>query len=168
MSRLSLDDALDGYKRRKFVVIPLNGKRPFFKNWTTIKTTSSDRSTFNRRNIGVLTGRPSKITVLDIDLRDGGLTHWNRIKKLYPEIVAPMVATPGRGLHIYFKYNPKLSSTTKLRVNGVSVGWDVLNDGRQVVVPPSTHYRWIKSFDEAPLTRMPIWLEQYIQLFSRG
>lgn len=166
MPSISQTKALDEYKRLKFVAIPLNGKRPFFKKWTTLDHMPLDLSVFNHKNIGILTGRASKLTVLDIDSQDGGMALWNKIKKLYPTILAPTVATPGRGLHLYFKYNPKLPSTSKLHLNGQTVGWDILNDGRQVVAPPSNHYRWIHSFADVALTKMPLWLEQYILLLK--
>lgn len=166
MPTISQTKALDDYKRLKFIVIPLNGKRPFFKNWTTLDHIPLDWSVFNQKNMGILTGRPSKITVLDIDSQDGGMSHWNKIKKLYPDIVTPIVSTPSKGLHLYFKYNPKLSSTSKLHLNGQTIGWDILNDGRQVVAPPSDRYKWINSFADTALTKMPLWLEQYILLLK--
>jgi hypothetical protein len=166
MPSISQTKALDEYKRRKFVVIPLNGKRPFFKNWSTLDHTPLDRSVFDHKNIGILTGRSSKITVLDVDSQDGGMTLWNKIRKLYPTILTPTVATPGHGVHIYFKYNPKLPSTSKLHLNGQTIGWDILNDGRQVVAPPSDHYKWIQPFTDATLAKMPLWLEQYILLLK--
>ena len=158
--------ALATYKKHKFIAIPLNGKRPFFKKWTTIDHIPHDLSVFNHKNIGILTGKPSKITVLDIDRQDNGMAHWNKLKKLYPEIVTPMVSTPNKGLHLYFKYNPKLSSTSKLHLGTQTIGWDILNDGRQVVAPPSTNYKWIYSLTDTHLSKMPKWLEQYILLIS--
>lgn len=159
--------ALETYVRRKFVAIPLIGKRPFFKNWPELDHTPKDLGVFSGRNIGLLTGKASKITVLDIDLQDGGVAHWKHLSKLYPPITTPTVTTPGKGLHLYFKYNPRLSSTSKLHLNGGVIGWDVLNDGRQVVAPPSIQYRWRHSL-ETPLAKMPPWLESYILLLKGG
>ncbi len=159
--------ALNVYKKNKFITIPLNGKRPFFKKWTELDHTPKDWNVFNNKNMGVLTGKPSKITVLDIDYQDNGMAHWNKIKKLYPTIITPIVSTPGKGLHIYFKYNPKLPSTSKLHLNDTVIGWDILNNGRQVVVPPSDKYKWIYDLD-TPLAKMPEWLEHYILLLKTG
>ncbi len=167
MPTIEQEKALAQYRRCKFIAIPLNDKRPFFKNWTDIDHTPHDTKVFDGRNIGLLTGRASKITVLDIDLQDGGVVHWNKIKKLFPPIETPMVATPGKGIHLYFKYNPKLPSTSKLHLNHTTIGWDLLNDGRQVVAPPSRGYKWTRSM-ETPLAKMPQWLEQYILLLKSG
>lgn len=158
--------ALNKYKKYKFIAIPLNGKVPFFKNWTTIDHTPKDLSIFNNHNIGILTGKSSRITVLDIDIQNNGLAHWNKIKKLYPEIITPMVRTLDGGYHLYFKYNPNLTSTSKIHLNKNPIGWDILNNGRQVVVPPSTGYKWIRSLDDTPIISMPKWLEIYILLLK--
>ncbi len=157
--------AINEYSRRKFIAIPIIGKRPFFKRWTEIDHVPHDLRIFAGKNIGILTGQPSKLTVLDIDIQDNGLAHWNKIRKLYPSIITPTVSTPGRGLHLYFRYNSKLSSTSKLHLNGQTIGWDVLNNGRQVVAPPSTKYRWVHSL-ETPLAKMPQWLEHYLILLA--
>jgi hypothetical protein len=158
--------ALALYKKRKMVVIPLNGKRPFFKNWTQLDHIPDDYSVFDNRNMGILTGKASKITVLDIDVQNGGMVHWNKIKKMYPAIVTPMVKTPSKGLHIYFQYNPRLRSTSKIKLDNKSIGWDVLNNGRQVVAPPSKGYKWMLSIEETPLAKMPEWLEIYIKMLA--
>lgn len=163
-------DALAQYHKFKFVCIPLNGKVPFFKKWTEITHTPKESNVFDNRNIGILTGKISKLTVLDIDTQDNGVATWNKIKKLYPEFKTPMVATPNKGFHLYFKYNPKLSSTSKLHLNGQTIGWDLLNDGRQATTVPSVlygkKYKWINSLDDTPLIKMPQWLENYILLLK--
>ncbi len=90
----------------------------------------------------------------------------NKIKKMYPAIVTPMVKTPSKGLHIYFQYNPRLRSTSKIKLDNKSIGWDVLNNGRQVVAPPSKGYKWMLSIEETPLAKMPEWLEIYIKMLA--
>ncbi len=163
-------DALALYQKFKFVCIPLNGKVPFFKKWTEIDHTPKESGVFDRHNIGILTGKISKLTILDIDTQDHGVAIWNKIKKLYPEFKTPMVATPNKGYHLYFKYNSKLSSTSKLHLNGQTIGWDVLNNGRQATAAPSIlygkKYKWINRLEDTPLMRMPQWLENYILLLK--
>ena len=163
-------DALDLYHRHKFVCIPLNGKVPFYKRWTEISHTPKEPHTFDGHNIGILTGKISKLTVLDIDAQDQGVIIWNKIRKLYPEFTTPMVSTPNKGFHLYFKYNPKLPSTSKLHLDGQTIGWDVLNEGRQVTTVPSVlygkKYRWVHSLEDTPIIKMPQWLENYILLLK--
>ena len=160
--------ALATYNKRKMVVIPLNGKRPFFKNWTQLDHIPDDYDVFANKNMGILTGKASKITVLDIDVQDSGVAHWNKLKKMYPPIDTPIVKTPSKGLHLYFQYNPRLKSTSKIKLNGDTIGWDILNDGRQVVAPPSSGYKWIHSLTNTPLAKMPEWLELYIHMTTRS
>jgi hypothetical protein len=163
-------DALELYSKLKFISIPVHGKRPFFKNWNAVEHTPRDLSVFNGNNIGILTGKVSKITILDIDSKDDGVIIFNKIKKLYPEFKSPMVYTPGKGYHIYFKYNPRLLSISRLRLNGKRIGWDVLNNDRQAVAPPSIidnkKYKWIHSPLDTEIINMPEWLESYILLLK--
>ncbi len=161
-------DALELYRKFKFVCIPLNGKAPFFKKWTEVGHTPKELGIFANRNIGILTGKISKLTVLDIDSQDHGVATWNKIKKLYPEFKTPMILTPNKGYHLYFKYNSKLASTSKLHLNNKIIGWDILNDGRQATTVPSIvygkKYKWINSLETTPIIKMPQWLESYILL----
>lgn len=163
-------DALELYNKLKFICIPVNGKRPFFKKWNELMHTPHDLDVFSKYNIGILTGSASKITVLDIDFKDNGVIIWKLLKKLYPEFKTPTASTAGNGYHIYFKYNPKLSSTSRLTLNGKKIGWDVLNNDRQVVASPSIidnkKYKWIHSPETTEFIKMPQWLESYILLLK--
>lgn len=151
-----------------FVVMPLDGKKPILKNWNKLEKTPERLYIFENKNIGVLTGEASGITVLDIDLKDNGMKVWNCISSSYPEIITPMVHSPNGGLHIYFRYNKKLSSFSRFTLRGKKVGWDLLNNDRQAVVPPSVDkdskkkYKWHISPDVAPIIEMPKWLEDYL------
>jgi hypothetical protein len=158
---------IEYYNNLGFVCIPLKGKVPFLKKWNELTETPSLK-VFTTSNIGVLTGKPSGITVLDIDFKDKGMIIWNKIKTLYPKFKTPTVITPNKGIHMYFKYTKKLSSFSKFNLNGEKIGWDILNGNRQVVIPPSIDiknnkaYRWLISPDSTPLIEMPSWLIGYI------
>lgn len=149
-----------------FVLIPLNEKKPTLKRWSHLKATPDHLYVFEKRNIGILTGQASNITVLDIDTKDEGLKVWKSLSSVYPEIVTPMVITPGGGLHIYFQYNKNLHSFSRFKLRGRSIGWDLLNNERQVVAPPSIinkkKYKWIASPKTTIIEPMPKWLEEYI------
>lgn len=169
-----MDKALDLYDTLGFVCTPLNKKVPILKKWNTIDHTP-DRTVFKNRNIGVLTGKASKITVLDIDIQDNGLSIWKKISSVYPDIDTPMVRTPNGGLHLYFKYNKSLLSTSKLllrKQKPIRIGWDILNDNRQAVLPPSIgergkKYKWLVHPSTTELIAMPNWLLDYINLSSK-
>ena len=146
-----------------FVAIPLEGKKPILKKWNLLTKTPERFYIFENRNIGILTGSSSGITVLDIDIKDGGMKLWKGISAAYPEIKTPMVNTASGGLHIYFQYNKKLHSFSRFLLRGSKIGWDLMNNDRQVVVPNALNtYKWVKSPDEVPVSTMPSWLEQYL------
>jgi hypothetical protein len=154
-----MDKYLDEYNNKKFIYIPLNGKVPYIKNWNQ-KTKSIDIP--EGKNAGVLTGKVSKITVVDIDYKEDGMKTWNSLMKLYPSFITPIVITPNSGLHLYFKYNKNLPNMSRLKINNRTIGWDIMNDGRQAVVPPSTDllnhkkYKWKYDLSNE-IIEMPKW-----------
>lgn len=149
-----------------FVVIPLEGKRPLIKRWNKLQKTPERHAMFQDRNLGILTGAVSGITILDIDIKDDGLKIWKRISSVYPEIDTATAKTPSGGLHLYFRYNKNLRSFSKIKVRSQTVGWDLLNNDRQVVAPPSiinnSKYKWIHSPKTTQFAQMPKWLEDYL------
>ncbi len=162
----SVQKTVHALTRLHFVLMPLVGKRPIISNWNHLKSTPSDMKVFSERNVGVITGKISGITVLDIDVKEQGMAAWQRLSKSFPMIETPCVRTPSGGLHIYFKYNKKLKSFSRFSLRGNRIGWDLLNDDRQAVLPPSRiekkKYRWIISPETTQLSRMPKWLEDYL------
>lgn len=151
-----------------FVVMPLEGKRPILKNWNHLQKTPERLFVFQNRNIGVLTGNISGITVLDIDVKNNGLGTWEHLSMSYPIFKTPMVKTPSGGLHLYFRYNKKIHSFSKFHLRGSTIGWDLLNNDRQVVAPPSfidtpsKNYKWVITPEETDFIHMPQWLENYL------
>ncbi len=151
-----------------FVAMPLQGKRPILKNWNKLEKTPERLFVFQHRNIGILTGRTSGITILDIDMKNDGMTVWKKLSSAYPEIKTPIVQSPSGGIHIYFRYNKKIHSFSRFRLRGRVVGWDLLNNDRQAVVPPSINeitkkpYKWVVSPKDVEFAPMPQWLEDYL------
>lgn len=156
-----MDTQLKIYDNHKLIYIPTHGKAPFFKNWQ--KTTKS-HSISKRDNVALLTGKINNITVVDIDKKDDGIKKWKVLSKLYPQIITPTVKTP-TGLHLYFKYNSNIKSTSRLHLNGKRLGFDILNDSHVALVPPSIvdkkKYKWIIDLDHE-IIEMPEWLELFI------
>lgn len=146
-----------------FVAIPLDGKKPILKSWNSLTSTPSKLYIFEKKNIGVLTGSRSGITILDIDKKDNGMETWNRISSVYPPIHTPIVKTQSGGLHIYFRFNKKLHSFSRFTLRGKKIGWDLMNNNRQVVVPNSENeYSWKVSIEDTPIAVMPSWLDEYL------
>jgi hypothetical protein len=116
-------------------------------------------------NVGVITGIPSGVFVLDLD-GAGALEWWNEHQQDNP--VSTLSVETGRGLHLYFKMPDGLDVRNHTQlvtgpmdpVTGKPV-WqvDVRGTGGYVVAPPSVHrsgrtYAWT----EAPLADAPRWV----------
>jgi hypothetical protein len=85
-------------------------------------------------NIGVPTGEPSGLLVLDCDPRNGGPADRSRLIELFGSIPETAEATTGGGgRHIYFRYSR--GPVPKTFAQGI----DLKGDGGYVVVPPSLH-----------------------------
>jgi len=162
-------DAALAYARRGWAVFPVNGKIPItshgFKDGTTDKEQIRSRWTANpHAGIGIATGTPSGLLVLDSDPRNGGE---ESLKSLFtPE--RPMPRTPvsdtgGGGFHLYFGL--PLGVTIRSSTGRLGPGLDVKCEGGYVVGPPSPHpngsrYSWEPTFDpdSVPLVLVPDWL----------
>lgn len=160
-----MEKELSIYQKKRFIYIPLNGKVPYIKNWNKV---SKSIDIPEGKNVGILTGKPSNITVVDIDFKDNGMKTWTALSKLYPSFTTPMVYTPNGGLHLYFKFNKSIPNLSRLSTHTPTpIGWDIMNTGRQVVVPPSRDlmnhkkYRWKYDLSH-PIIEMPKWLELFI------
>lgn len=156
------------YDLYNLITIPIlsNDKRPFLKEWN--KTKQTIHPTHIDQNIGILTGKVNNITVLDIDQKDNGMDHWKEISKQYKDIKTPTSVSTSGGLHLYFKYNTKLKTMYRIKVNNDKIGWDIKSNDSMVIAPPSMingkKYKWQKnkSLDDLDIINMPKWLERYI------
>lgn len=96
-------------------------------------------------NIGVITGRISGLTVLDIDGEEG-LESLETIGLTFDTLpMTPTVRTGGGGLHLYFQHTDDAPSTAV----GVLPSIDIRAEGGLVVLPPSSHisginYTWLE------------------------
>lgn len=166
MKWLNTQEAALSYLKKGFVIYPLSspksegvspGKRPLLKQWQQLeKVTENDVDKwfsnkdrfFQDCNIGLQCGKRSGVTVLDID-------HELFVNELFQEIEIETLRskrTAGRG-HVYFQYNPTLPAQKHHEL-----GVEVLSDGNNVVMPPSTHpsgdtYHW--NDPDTPISKMP-------------
>jgi len=115
-------------------------------------------------NVGIATGKHSRLVVLDIDPRHDGASSFTKLTSTEGSCPGfPAVSTGGGGRHIFFEYP---SVAVKSRA-GIVKGIDVRADGGYVVAPPSRHvsgkrYRWVDS-ERHPIRHpatLPIWLLQ--------
>jgi hypothetical protein len=115
-------------------------------------------------NIGIATGAPSGLAVIDIDPRHGGDASLRELEKKHgPLPDGPRVRTGGGGEHLYFSHpGGSLKSLVGLRP-----GLDVRGDGGYVVGPGSNHlsgktYMWKQGRTPAKLSLplIPDWLHE--------
>ena len=158
-------DAALAYAAHGWPVLPLNGKVPSLKDWTT--ASSTDPATIRRwwtakpsSNVGLVTGLRSGLAVVDIDPRSGGTDSLSALEAragVLPGTV--MSVTGGGGCHLLHAHpGGKITSSA----HQLGRGLDVKGDGGQIVAPPSVHpqtglpYSWLNGVWDAPLTPWPV------------
>ena len=145
------------YAKRGYAVFPLQGKMPL-KGTRGFKDATTDPTIITRcwtdhptANVGLATGKVSRLVVLDVDGPEGetALTEFG-------PIAATLIARTGKGRHLYFTYP-----------NGAAIGrrigfrpkLDICGDGGYVVAPPSIHpvtkkpYHWVEA--QASVAELP-------------
>lgn len=154
------EQMIDAYQRG-WSLIPLkaNSKVPNLPKghgFLYRKPSKEEYKGFDFGNYGIVCGKISGITVLDVDLPEGYDALQEREISL-TELWTPTAHTPG-GMHFFFKYN----EGAKTGVAVLGKGVDIRNDGGYIVGPGSKvdtgEYKWVVSPDEAELTDVPEWL----------
>jgi len=139
---------------------PDKGKHPVPRRWMKEATSDEDKieALFSNPNfnLAIVTGEVSGITVLDIDIGDGklGAETWTLLNDEAGEPETLMARTGSGGMHVFFKYNSALNTSS----NTLGPGVDCRNDKGYVVAAPSKHrsggqYEWIN--EGTPLADMP-------------
>jgi len=117
-----------------------------------------ERWKWSTANVGIATGRPSGLIVLDIDPRNGGDKTLKELEKQLGKLPAgPMVRTGGGGWHLYFQLSGDLDG---IGCPVVGDGVEAKGTGGYVVAPPSKHfsggqYAWQIHPDEVELPELP-------------
>ena len=156
------------YAKQGLKVFPCTGKVPItphgFKDATCdLSKIEEWWQTNSDANIGIATGEMSGITVVDVDPRNDGMKSLEDLKiehGLVPETV--MSQTGGSGLHLYYKYDSAIRSSSSFRS-----GIDIKSDGGYVIAPESNHesgkkYEWIKNYSpwDRSFAEAPEWLRK--------
>ena len=152
---------------RGWSVIPVEprGKRPLVA-WRGFQTRRASLAQLARwfarwpdANVAIVTGRLSRLVVVDVDPRHGGADSLAAFEAAHGALPATIEAlTGGGGRHLYFRHPGKRVAN---RV-GLWPGIDLRGDGGCVVAPPSVHpsgrrYAWRPgcSPDELPAAPLP-------------
>lgn len=122
------------------------GKHPRTKQGVLDASTDKNRirewwQEWPEANVGLATGAPSGVWVLDLDTPDADRGIIAATGEPLPNTVAVIT---GRGRHLYFKMPPLLNITNRA---AIVPGVDVRGTGGYVVAPPSIHpngtrYQW--------------------------
>lgn len=112
-------------------------------------------------NIGIATGTPSGLYVIDLD-GARGIASWEALELVYGDAPTRM-ATTGRGLHLY--YALPAGVTLGNTAGKIGEGIDSRGTGGYVLAPPSVHpngsvYEWVTDVDPAPL---PEWIARKLK-----
>lgn len=117
-------------------------------------------------NIGVATGKPSGVVVIDVDQKNGkdGKASLAILEAELGSLPAcPESSTPTGGRHLLFAH-PGGDEIPCSR-DKLGIGIDIRADGGYIVVPPSKipdgDYSWVAGLDDAGLPEIPpAWLER--------
>lgn len=144
------------------------GKHPRINEWQHDASRDSQQvdAWFTRwpdSNVGILTGEPSGVIVVDVDLPDGETSLQSLIDEHGPVPQTLQVRTGSGGRHLYFR---RPGEEIRNSVGRIGAGIDVRADGGYIILPPSRHasgdvYAWIGSGAE-PVADMPNWLRELL------
>lgn len=125
------------YAVRGYSVMPIKAdKRPLLASWKQYQTTAATEEhietwwkKYPDALIGIITGKVSNITVVDIDAYKAGAAP---LDKFPPTLT---VRTGNGGYHLYYQYHPGLTISANAYKN--LPGVDIRSDGGYVIAPPS-------------------------------
>jgi putative DNA primase/helicase len=163
----TVSSAAADYAARGFPVLPLKpgSKHPATRHGKNDASADAGQvaSWFppdTDRNVGIVTGKQSRLIVVDIDPRNNGDAGFERLERTFGKLPDTMRAkTGGGGRHLYFSVP---DGTAGLSDRPGVAGYDGvdLKAGGYVVAAPSVHesgnaYAWE---NDAPIAPAPDWL----------
>jgi len=143
-------------------IIPVGSdKKPLvdWKEYQTKKVTEARLKTwfmlYPSANIGVITGKISNLTVVDIDPRhNGSYIPFEGIQTVKSK-------TGGNGYHVFFRFEEGFITKA-----GIQEGIDIRNESGYVVLPPSIHlsgaaYSWIIGPEKLKPIELPDFVKKW-------
>lgn len=122
-------------------------------------------------SVGVATGAPSNLLVIDLDIDENkgldGMRELREWEHEHGELPDTVSAITGRGgSHLYYKYDgsEKYGNRT-----GILDGVDIRGDGGYVIAPPSLHpngteYQWENDPDEVPMSEITETVKEFLKI----
>jgi Bifunctional DNA primase/polymerase, N-terminal len=173
LNNLPLRDAAVFYAQHGWPVFPLHGKVPYKFLLPEIASHGHKDATTNQEqihawwtyhpgaNIGLPTGEPSGVLVVDMDVPDG-YYNLKALQARYDTLPETRTShTAGGGMHYFYQY-PQTGTDYHGTVGlDQLIGIDIRAQGNYVVLPPSRlygrkAYRWTPG--ETPIAQAPDWL----------
>ena len=154
------------YMKRGWPVFPVRGKIPITAHGVLDATTDVEAEATwptPSTGLGLATGEPSGVWVLDLDSADAMRAFIALQDKHETGRIRTVAAKTKRGHHLYFRMPP--GRDIRNSAGKVGPGIDVRGTGGYVVLPPSAHpdggvYEWVRdrSPDDFPVAVTPRWL----------
>jgi putative DNA primase/helicase len=150
------------------------GKHPIVRGWqrsqANERTIRARWTTWPSANVGLVTGGPGRLVVLDVDGDDGrqSLTHLEEEHGPLPETLTSATGGGGEQRLFHLPDDRHLDAIGN-SVSKLGAGLDVRASGGQIVVAPSLHrsgrrYRWL---NQAAPADLPDWLYGLIAEHTR-
>lgn len=149
------------YIERGLSVIPIQNKNPItkvvpYREKYATPDELADWFLKPGRNIAIVCGKLSNLTVIDCDTDEAV----QAIKERLPVGLTPMQSTP-HGMHFFFKYDEKYINKR------YAPGVDIRTQGAYVVVDPSVNaegraWQWVNNILEIEPRPMPVEIEEYL------
>lgn len=140
------EEVFDFYNINEFAITPakLTKKSPVFSSWTDTVYDPLVTINMEKNNVAIVCGKNSNLFVVDVDIKDNGLKYFQNLCQInkYNYITSTTcVLTPSGGLHMYYKYDDKISSNTVRFKDdeGNKIGIDIRTQGGCVISPPSKY-----------------------------
>ena len=114
-----------------------------FNSITLNNCLSYCKTTDNCIYIYILTGDRSKMIVVYIDHKDGGMDMWNTLIHDNKEPEPLKVKSGNGGLHYYFKFDDRtslLKNKNKVTIRNTKVGIDIRSEKGIIYAPPTKYY----------------------------
>lgn len=189
LNTASLAHAARVYADRGLPVFPLvpRDKVPrvahgFYRATTDLRQIQRWWSEWPDANIGLATGKPSSLWVLDIDPRHGGLRSLDMLERHARDwgATAPLHATlrqltGGGGIHLFYQMPASPGVDPPNGTFAEYHGIELKKTGGYIVAPPSRHpsgsvYQWQHDEIPAPFPTalLELWVEARQRAFSRA
>jgi hypothetical protein len=179
MSRLTPLDIAQYALRFGFIPIPLRDKVPLVARWQKITSEVAlayIKGLIDADNVGILTGAPSRIVVLDID-GETGIATWQHLLRQHnggKPIDTFTVRTGSGGFHVYFNYDQRVEGLRNMK--RLLPGLDYKTNGGQVVFVGSktkdvyaiTNGYNVETQTITKLVDMPDWLLQILYNYQNS